>query len=151
MPIQVDIALDPLTGDLAHPTRLITGMELIQQRIRLRLRRGTGEWFLDPSVGLPLLDWRQQKPPRVADIVARIQAEIREVPGVTGTSNFTGEHDPLLRKLTVTGDVFAADGEVTSIVVMGSADPARNVMPFAVFFASRSIQGLPAAPFAGRP
>lgn len=151
MPIQADIALDPQTGDLVWPTRVITGLELIQQRIRTRLRRGLGEWFLDPGgVGLPLLDWRQQKPPRVQEIVSRVQQEIREIPGVTATANFVGTHDPAARRLTISGDVFYEEGGATALVVTGSTDPARNSMIFGVFF-SRNIQGAIPAPSLGRP
>lgn len=152
MPIQVDIALDPLTGDIAHPTRIITGMELIQQRIRVRLRRGLGEYFLDPEgTGLPLLEWRQSKPPQAAAIASRIQEEIREIPGVTRTANFQGSHDPATRTLTVSGDVYADDGAATSLLVVGSTDPARNNMVFALFFSARTIQGGIPRPTSGRP
>ena len=149
--IQADLALDPLTGDIIFPTKLITGLALIEQRIRTRLRRGTGEWFLDPNgVGLPLLDWRQQKPPRVQEIVTRVQQELRDIPGVTATANFVGVHDPAARRLTISGDVFAADGAVTAVVVTGNTDPQRNSMIFGVFF-SRNIQGGIPAPSIGRP
>lgn len=139
---QVDAYLDPTTGDLPEVSRLCTGIELIQQRIRMRLRRGQGEWFLDPAgTGLPLLEWRQQKPPDVAAIVGRIQAEIASIPGVVSTANFVGVHDAAARRLTVTGDVVADGGEVTSVVVTGVQDPKRNTMPFAVFFGSSAISG----------
>jgi hypothetical protein len=151
MSIQADIALDPLTGDLVWPTKLLTGLDLIQQRIRTRLRRGLGEWFLDPNgVGLPLLDWRQQKPPRVQEIVSRVQSEIRAIPGVTATANFVGTHDAAARRLTISGDVFAADGAVTALVVTGTTDPARNSMIFGLFF-SRNVQGGIPSPSIGRP
>lgn len=132
--VQVDAYLDPVTGDLPEISRFVTGIELVEQRIRLRLRRGTGEWFLDPNnVGLPLLDWRQMKPPDVQAIVGRLQTEIREVPGVVTTRNFQGTHDPAARLLTVSGDVIVADGQVTSIVVYGK-EAERNGFLFQIFF-----------------
>lgn len=142
MPVQVDAYLDPLTGDLPAVSRLTTGIELIQQRIRTRLRRGTNEWFLDPAgTGLPLIEWRGQKPPDVQAIVNRVQSEIASIPGVTGTSNFTGTHDPAARRLTISGDVLAADGTVTSVVVVGVQDGRRNTMSFGLFFSSNAIPG----------
>lgn len=152
MSIQTDIGLDPVTGDLPDTTRLITGMDLIQQRIRLRLRRGLGEWFLDPlGTGLPLLEWRQMKPPDKGQIIGLIQAEIRAIPGVLSTSNWDGEHDPAARRLTLHGDVLAEDGAVTSVVVQGDLTGARNSMAFGIWFSSGNIAGGLATPRAGRP
>jgi hypothetical protein len=152
VPIETDVALDPTTGDLVVPTRMITGLELIQQRIRRRLRRGSGEWFLDPAgVGLPLLEWRQQKPPRIPQILQRLQDEIRAVPGVVATQNFVGTHDVAAHQLTVTGDVLVDGGTVTAIVVTGPTAGRRNAMVFGVFFSSNNIRGALPRPSRGRP
>jgi hypothetical protein len=138
---QLDAYLDPLTGDLSTIPRLVTGIDLVAQRIKRRLQRGTGEFFVDPSLGLPLIEWRQQKPPQVALILARLQAEIRLVPGVVSTQNFQGTHDPLQRSLTISGDVTVAEEGVLSVVVFGSQDVARNTMSFSIFFSSGNIAG----------
>lgn len=133
--IQIDAYIDPITGDLPEVTRLTTGIELIQQRIRLRLYRGTGEWFLDPlGTGLPLIAWRNLKPPPVQLITGRIEAEIRKVPGVISTSDFVGVHDPAAHLLTVSGTATAADGAVTAVVITIPVG-ARNVSTIGVFFA----------------
>jgi hypothetical protein len=133
--VQIDAYLDPVTGDLPEVSRFITGIELVEQRIRLRLSRGLGEWFLDPDgTGLPLLEWRNQRPPDIPGILNRVQQEIRQIPGVTATKGFQGTHEA--RRLTISGDVFVATGSVTSIVVSGtSAD--RNGFLFQFIF-SRS-------------
>lgn len=148
MAIQVDAYLDPVTGDLPAVSRFTTGMELIEQRIRLRLRRGLGEWFLDPvGVGLPLLEWRQQKPPDVPVIVARIQTEIRTIPGVTSTRGFNGVHDPRARQLVISGDVTAADGQVTSLIVIPPSTE-RNSSQFVISF-RRGVGPIVRPPFQG--
>jgi hypothetical protein len=150
--IEIDVALDPTTGDMVVPTRLITGLELIQQRIRRRLQRGTGEWFLDPAgTGLPLLAWREQKPPRIAQILQRLQDEIKAVPGVVATANFTGTHDVAAHQLTVTGDVIVDDGTVTAVVVTAPTAGRPNSMSFGVFFSSNNIRGGIPRPSRGRP
>jgi len=149
MTVQIDAFLDPVTGDLPEVSRLCTGMELIEQRIRMRLHRGTEEWFLDPlGTGLPLLAWRQMKPPDVPAIVGRIQAEIRSIPGVTLTRNFNGVHDHAARRLTISGDVVAADGQVTSLVVAAPTDVARNAFYFQLFF-SRGVGSIVRPAFRG--
>lgn len=137
---QIDVGLDE-NGDIPEVPRMITGIALVAQRIRRRLQRGTGEWFLDPSLGLPLLEWRQQKPPQVEQILVRLQQEIRLIPGVVSTSNFQGVHDPLARRLTISGDVTVEEEGVLSVVVMGSQDVARNTMHFSLHFYSGTIAG----------
>lgn len=135
MPVQSDVYMDPATGDLPEVSRFTTGIELVEQRIRLRLRRGVGEWFLDPGgTGLPLIEWREAKPPDVAAIVSRVQTEIREIPGVSATKNFDGVHDSAARRLTISGDVLVDVGSVTTIVISAPTDPARNTFLFQIFF-----------------
>lgn len=153
MMVQADLLLDPTTGDLQVVSQFVTGIPLIEQRIRLRLRRGTQEWFLDPNgTGLPLLEWRQAKPPNVTEIAGRIQAEIRAVPGVVATQNWTGTHDPAARRVTVSGDVIVADGTVTTVLVTAT-EGSHNGFVFGVFFpGSGRIRGGGPAPIStGRP
>lgn len=140
MPKQIDVGLDS-DGDLPAVPRMLTGIDLVAQRIRVRLQRGTGEWFLDPSVGLPLIDWRQQKPPQVSAILLRLQQEIRSIPGVVSTAKFQGTHEPLVRRLTITGEVTVEDEGTLTVVVIGSQDVARNTMHFSLNFYSNNIAG----------
>lgn len=148
---QIDAYLDPATGDLPEVSRFTTGIDLIQQRIRVRLRRGTGEYFLDPSVGLPLLDWKQMKPPNVPLILSQMQAEIRAVPGVISTSTFNGVHDPATRLLTITGDVLVGDEVALRLAAFASTGHAHNTMSFGVQFSSGNIRGGVPRPSSGRP
>ncbi|HZI43959.1 MAG TPA: hypothetical protein VFD53_02000 [Ilumatobacter sp.] len=153
MTVQVDTLLDPVTGDLQDVSQFVTGIALIEQRIRLRLRRGTGEWFLDPSVGLPLIPWRERKPPNVTEMSSLVQAEIRRVPGVVATQNWTGVHDPAARRVTLSGDVIVSDGTVTTVLVTGVEGAGHNGYIFGVFFngSNRIVGGGPARPSTGRP
>jgi hypothetical protein len=137
MRIYADMYIDPATGDLPEVTRLCTGIELIEQRIRLRLRRGIGEWFLDASVGLPLIEWFSGKPdPRV--VTTTFERECRSVPGVIGTSGWSGNLNPTTRRLNVSGLVHTAEDGVTSLSVIGARELDRNGSIFGVFF-SRAL------------
>jgi hypothetical protein len=145
---QIDILVDD-DGDLPVTPQMVTGIALVAQRIKRRLQRGTGEWFVDPSKGLPLIEWRQQKPPQVQQILFRLQQEIRLVPGVVSTSNFQGTHNPLQRSLTLSGDVLVEEEGVLSVVILGSQDVARNTMSFSLFFHSNNIAGHVPQPSSG--
>lgn len=53
-----DLALDEITGDIAltgtHQASLTTTFEQeATQRLRMRMRRFLGEWFLDTGLGIP--------------------------------------------------------------------------------------------------
>lgn len=126
----VDLGLDPVTGDLPRVPTLITGLDLILQRIRLRLNRGQGEWFLDLDAGLPLLAWRTQKPPNLPSISSTIQAEIDSIPGVQRTQNFTATFNDVTRQLTVSGEVVTDAGEVTRVTVLSSRTEPTNAAFF---------------------
>src|SRR5690554_2894741 len=79
-PMAHDIEL--IDGDLPLVTRRITGVELIAQRIRIRLRTFLGEWLLDRRVGLPFLRWRKRRAPPLASIASRVSEEVRTTRGV---------------------------------------------------------------------
>lgn len=116
-----DIGLDPTTRDLPDVPTLIDGPALVQQRIRTRLLRGRAEWFVNLQTGLPLLEWRQQKPPDEVAIRATLQAEIVQIDGVVATENFTSSFDSVTKTLRVSGDVRIDGGSVVTISV--SAEP----------------------------
>ena len=129
----MDIGLDPATWDLPTLPTLIDGVELIRQRIRTRLLRGIGEWFINFEAGLPLLVWRQQKPPDVISISSAIQDEIVQIEGVVATQNFSGEFNPATRAVSIVGEVVTDGGEVSTVTVSGSSQPGPNSAIFAVF------------------
>jgi len=146
----VDGYLDPVTGDLPQVSRLTSGVELIEQRIRLRLQRGLDEWFLDPTAGLPLIAWREQKPPDLAQIVALTQREIRAVPGVTTTVDFVAVHDNATRAVTVTGTALYDTEGASTVLVVCPPPTERNTSPWTVHITSRRINGLTPQINAGR-
>ena len=138
---QYDAQLDA-DGDFPLASKIISGADLVLQRIRLRLQRGTGEWFIDPvNVGLPLIEWKGTKPAPVESIVARIQNEIRQIPDVVSTVNFTGTYEQSTRKVTITGDVIITNGSAVGVVLISADRPKRNTMSFGVFFSSGRIPG----------
>lgn len=51
----ISLALDASGTDLVMPPRFTRGLEAVVQRLRIRLRRVRGEWFLDRDLGVPYL------------------------------------------------------------------------------------------------
>lgn len=123
-----DVELDA-SGDLPVRTRHIRGLEQIAQRVRTRLQTFAREWFLDLRRGLPYLEWRQQKPPQLDQIRARIQREIRQTPGVDevrgleisfsqGTIRITGRVRVAGEDRVLDATVAASAGNAQPVVVL---------------------------------
>lgn len=127
-----DLLLDD-SGDISTPARTATGTALIRQRIRRRLRTLTGDWFLDPSVGLPYLDWIATKPPPVAQISAATREAVLAVPGVLRVDGWGAVHDADARTVRISGVVYIEGDAALSLLVTGDDTPDPiNAAPWAV-------------------
>ncbi len=107
-----DIGLDPDTGDLPTISSLISGIDLVAQRVRIRLGLIKGDSVRDKSLGLPWVDWMSTKPVRLRDIETQTRLAVESVPGVVRTENWTATHDPQTRSVTLSGQVFSTFGEI---------------------------------------
>jgi len=124
-----DVQLDN-NGDIPIRTAYITGPDLVRQRIKIRLNTWRGEWFLDQRLGLPFLEWKQQKPPDVNVIRALIQREIRTTPGVVGVANL--EVSLVQGRIEITGRITVED--VTLDLSAEISGPQGNSQPVTVLF-----------------
>lgn len=104
-----------LTGyDLA----LVTGINLIKQRVKQRLLTILGEWFLDETIGLPWFTELNQKgidQDRVRTLLIR---GISGTEGVTEVTEFNLEYDNRLRKLTVSFVAQTDAGQLSDMVTV---------------------------------
>lgn len=127
-----DLLLDD-SGDIGTPPRPATGLALIKQRILRRLRTIEGEWFLDPTVGLPYLDWIATKPSPVAQIAAAMREAVETVPGVIYVEEWAAVHDPETRTVSVTGVVITATDDALTLRIEGvDATTPINAAPWAI-------------------
>ena len=127
-----DAEINAVTGDMRIPTRLITGADLVVQRARVRLGTFFAEYILDQFVGLPFLEWQQQKPPDLAAIGAVIFAEMSETPGVVRVVDFAVTFDNSSRTLRAAGNVVIEDADdaddatfaFVTLIAPGNSTPA---------------------------
>jgi hypothetical protein len=70
-------------GDLPLFSRHASGLEIVAQRIRVRLGTHRGDWPLDTSAGIPWTSYLGQTPVDLSGLAALVALEIRAVPGVT--------------------------------------------------------------------
>ena len=115
-----DIRLDS-TGDLPDVGALLTGAELVAQRIQIRLLTWLGEWPLDKSEGI---DWRTAtttKPFPLDLVVTLLRREIDTTPGVLRTAIVSAAFDVDTQAAAISYDVTCDDGARLSVSVSPSA------------------------------
>lgn len=110
-----DLKLDNLTGDLAivnGDLRLTdeTNGEATAQRLRIRLRMWTGEWFLDTREGLPFREEILKKNPDMSRVEALVKTRILDTKGVAKLVSYSQTLDKANRTLTVNFRVLDASG-----------------------------------------
>ncbi len=113
-----DLALDPDTldilvadGDIA----LIYDADVVAQRLRLRLSRVLGEWFLDATSGV---DYLGEVFAKQTASEAAIRDAILSTPYVRGLDTFEASVDQATRRLSVE---FSADTEFGTVSVLVEA------------------------------
>lgn len=110
-----DIALDPLTHDLAfidQSVAFVENVDFVIQKLKIKLQFFLGEWFLDTAVGVPFYSDILIKNPNFPDIENILKATILEVDGVNEILEFKSEFSRSIRKLDVTFKVNTDYGEV---------------------------------------
>lgn len=87
-----DLQIDPLTNDLAFDGRgniaLVSGAELVAQRLRYRLNTQLGEWSFDVRLGVDYRNTVMQKAPDLGAIRAAFIATIATTEGVVAVETF---------------------------------------------------------------
>lgn len=120
-----DLAVDPLTNDLAIPVRLLSGVDSLMQRIWIRMRFWLGEWFLDERLGVPWVERifvKNADPRAIRNILTKVVAS---TPGVSRVTNFVMTVDKRARSFTVSRMTVVLDDGTTTI-------DAREGAPFII-------------------
>ncbi len=94
-----------VNGDLPNGfTSMVSGAEAVAQRLWLRFAIHQGEWFADPTRGLPWKFWTSQAmtPGLQGIIEQRLRAEAATVPGIQTVVSVQSTWDPVDAHLAVT-------------------------------------------------
>lgn len=112
-----DLQIDSLTGDLVITDgdfAWVTGIDAIEQDIRLSLSLFQEEWFLDLTAGVP---YHQkilgQKPPRLLAIREIFRQQLLAVPGVLEVLALDVAFAANTRTLSVAWRVSTDEGDLT--------------------------------------
>ena len=92
------------SGDLAfvgNNLALVSDGPSIAQAVRCRLQTFQGEWYLDPTLGVPYYQSILGKQATLPAITAIFQAAIEAIEGVTAVTAITLNYNHLTRNLIV--------------------------------------------------
>jgi hypothetical protein len=126
MTVAYDALLDS-TGDLPIRPVINGGIEVLRQRLELRLSLALGNWFLDGSKGLPFSTWFETKPVPLDSIQTLSRAEIEDTPGVLSVPSWVAVWTESTRTVTITGQIVTEEGTVgatfrADLAARGTAD-----------------------------
>lgn len=114
----MDLLLDT-AGDLDLTTndfQLVDGVDAVRQELQIRYRFFLGEWFLDPTEGVPYVRDVLKKAPNEAQVRALLIEVARTTPGVAAVDNIELDLDVATRTLTVQLDLQAdVSGELVYV------------------------------------
>ncbi len=99
-----------IDGDLPERTKILTGNDVVIQRIGRRLQTHLGEYLSDKSVGVPWASWVAIRPFPINEASAWLRAAIETCPGVVRLDDWTGEMSG--STATFTGTVITSSGAV---------------------------------------
>jgi hypothetical protein len=117
----MDLKLDSVTKDIqivdGNPS-LTSGIDAIRQHLQMRMSTFRGEWFLDPTVGVPYFDDVFKKNPDLTILNAVFTKAILDTPGVVSltTLSFDLQTD---RSLVVTFQAVTTDGVLSYSGLVG--------------------------------
>jgi hypothetical protein len=104
-----------VNGDLVEQNRWVSGNEKTIQSIQIRLGRFRGEWFLDPSSGLPWMEWLGTRNLNPNTVLSQIRSEILRVEGVVSISRL--EYVKSGTSFDIGADIVLASDQINQTVL----------------------------------
>lgn len=108
----VELAIDPLTGDMHTQPFLARGPDATVQRLRTRFQFFKAEWFLDKRLGIPYREFILIKNPNMILISFIFRQVLVTTPGVASVARFTAVIDSVARHLISDFEATLSDGTV---------------------------------------
>jgi len=111
-----DIALNPTTGDLQFTDGDLVLETDLPQAITIQLSTFLGEWFLDPSIGVPFLTQIFGKQVNLELIRSIFRDQTLKVAGVDEVNSIILNFDAIPRDLSVALAITSDESEISLVV-----------------------------------
>lgn len=116
-----DVKLGP-DGDIFPTRQIVTGEDLVLQRMEIRFRTFAGEYLLDTAQGLPYLEWVQTFPVPLDQIRDAFANEIATCPGVASLDSISATFNDATERVTIDAQATLEAGAEVDITIEQSAD-----------------------------
>lgn len=103
--MSVDFGINPSTNDIAYKNGKIicyNSSNEVVQRVKTRLRRCRGEWFLQIDAGLPYFNGEMLGGKNTQYVLMIIRSEILQTEGVQDVEKISIDYNNVSRKAVVT-------------------------------------------------
>ena len=80
---------------------MLSGVEEIRQKAKIRLQFFKGEWFLDQRVGLPYFQEILEKGTSLTVVSNRLRTAVETTPGIASITYWKADYDGITRSLSV--------------------------------------------------
>lgn len=117
----------PLNGNLNPNARAAEGDALVIQKIRRRLLTHRGERPGLRQLGLPFLGWLAVVAPNLADVQARVQAEIIQVAGVREVRDLSVAQNG--RSIDISATILLSSGRRARLRFVPTGEDSGNSNP----------------------
>lgn len=120
----MDILLDQTSGDAVFyngpaVNAVVTDfVAVVVQRIYIRLASFQGEWWVDPTYGVPYLQQVYTKVKNKTNIDIIIQEQILSVEGVQSILEFTSSLDNATRRYSCSFNVLTTQNTPTGVITL---------------------------------
>lgn len=104
----IDIGIDSTKNDILSvegKVGIVQDAEEVIQRVKTRLRRVLGEWFLQVNAGLPYFNGDMLGGKNTQYVIMVVKAEIINTEGVQDVTSISIEYNNKTRKATVTARI----------------------------------------------
>lgn len=106
-------------GDITLSGDVVDGIEAVRQSVRARCLMFSGEWFLDPTDGVPYIDQVLIKKPDTSLVASVFRARIEATPGVRVVTSIRCDLDRLTRSASITFAATTDLGELADAFSVG--------------------------------
>lgn len=119
-----DLAISTLHGDLSVDGGALvraSRSDEVAQRVRTRIIRNVGDWFLDLTAGLPWYgdDGLLGRRGVMREVEALVSAEAADTDGVVSVSGVSARYDSATKEVSISGTVYTVYGEAAFEAAIG--------------------------------
>jgi len=102
----------------------------VMQRISLALLMHQGEWFADPTAGLPWTTWSRTKSLPLTIVEGQVRDVLADLPPVTAVRSVSAARDVEARSISITTELDIGRATVEAVFAPQATEQHGNLSPY---------------------